>query len=100
MRVENLRSLHDHRNIRPAFLHRVFPRPCSGKKHRKPCAICTNATVRKEEESRALTVTQRGRKALSQTTACAQDSLTGRKSEIDSLHLLRTRKKRCEFGTA
>src|SRR5216684_222916 len=85
MGVKDLRRFDNERHVRQAFANHRFPDRRSGKEGGQRRAVGTNRTIGKEEEPRAPTAAQRGRRKLSKTAARPRDSGTGRKSNVDAL---------------
>src|SRR5580704_3499133 len=86
MGLKDLRALDHEGHIGQSLIDQTFPSTRSRQQSRQSGAFRADATVGKEEESRALAATQRGSFALSQTAARTRDSLGGRERKVDGLH--------------
>ena len=76
MRVKNLGALHHHRHVRQTRPHQILPCASRGQQCWQTPRDPFQHPIRKEEEPRAfVAISQRGREALSQTTARTRNSL-------------------------
>src|SRR6266481_2013843 len=93
MGVHYLSGLDDERHVPKPLAHHGFPNSSCGEKSGQCRALAADATIREEEEPRAIAAAQRGSGKLSKTAARARDSRSGRKSEIYFVHWSKERGK-------